>query len=182
MLKESTKQICNIIRLELCERVKQSNLKKKDEIIGKIEQVVFEKSDSKSKRVLGTAYWRTLRITIGLMTENIKDKNTIAEIIRHEFLHIIANNIHCESVGHSKEFKDICQLLGYGRDIGKSSIKVEFDNESEKQNEQDYMYNLYCAECGKNVGKFKKAGKTVKLFDKYVSTCCRSKLRLEANY
>lgn len=40
------------------------------------------------------------------------DEKTVIGIIRHEYAHYAANDIHKEACGHDRRFKNICELVG----------------------------------------------------------------------
>ena len=83
----------------------RKEMKKMDRILGKKGSELPIKINTRMTRSLGFEF----------STKTVSgeyDENTVIGIIRHEYAHYAANDIHKEACGHDRRFKNICELVG----------------------------------------------------------------------
>ena len=99
---------------------------------------------------------------------------SILEFARHEWAHYYLTKTTRENHGHNAEFKALCQRVGGGD--GKTSTKVE------RTVDVTNKYDVFCTCCGKLVGGYSRAGKTVKQPELFQSGCCQASLKVIQNF
>lgn len=99
---------------------------------------------------------------------------SIKEVILHEWTHYYITKTTGENHGHNAHFKALCQKVGGGS--GATTTKVN------RTVEVTDKYDVFCTCCGKKVGGYSRAGKTVKQPHLFTSGCCGGELKVIQNF
>ena len=98
----------------------RKEMKKMDRILGKKGSELPIKINTRMTRSLGMYKFKIedkkiVPVCFEFSTKTVfgeYDENTVIGIIRHEYAHYAANDIHKEACGHDRRFKNICELVG----------------------------------------------------------------------
>ena len=105
------------------------------------------------------------------------EDEVIEEIILHEFFHLIAYEVCDRDYTHGKNYKDLIELYGYNRNIGRTYGLVTLDGGSLEKPREYYKYTCTCAKCGKFLyTAYRKSSIT------YKSLCCDAKIKFKDNW
>lgn len=116
------------------------------------------------------------RIEISRQLLETATKESIDEVLIHEFCHwYLATTTH-EDHGHDAVFKELCMRLGGGS--GKTTTHVDRIVENSKL----FKYQCFCAECGKELGHYSRAGKVIQYPERFYSYCCNADLKVVQNW
>lgn len=103
-------------------------------------------------------------------------KESIDEVLIHEFCHwYLAETTH-ENHGHDATFKALCQKLGGGN--GNTSTHVD----RVVDNSKIYKYQCFCAGCGKEVAHYSRINATIKNPNSYFTSCCKREFKIIQNW
>lgn len=104
-------------------------------------------------------------------------RESIDEVLIHEFCHwYLAETTH-ENHGHDKVFKELCQRLGGGS--GKTHADhIEYLTEASAR----YKYQCFCEKCGKEVAHYSRMCPTVKNPKLYTTYCCEAAIKVVQNW
>lgn len=143
------------------------------------------KINKRLTKTLGRVHWKrrnngdaysTLMEFSNLFLET-STENSILEIIKHECAHYLVIAETHEPHGHDKVFKSMCTRINCTADTAKyNSIKRNTPEE------EIYKYFIVCKDCGSIVGKFHKAGRTVKHPEDYYCKHCHGDLTVVQNW
>ena len=104
---------------------------------------------------LGYQHCNVLHFDIELLEEN--PKLYIDNVVRHEFVHLIQREIYGGFAfiqSHGKEFREICRVFGFSKDISRAKTKVFNDSKilqerlSKKTKRKQKRYEYICEKCG----------------------------------
>lgn len=116
------------------------------------------------------------RIEISRQLLETATKESIDEVLIHEFCHwYLATTTH-EDHGHDAMFKSLCKKLGGGD--GEIYTKVDYRIPTTKI----YKYQCYCSKCGKEVAQYSRAGQVVKNPELFDTLCCNSTIKVIQNW
>ena len=116
------------------------------------------------------------RIEISKHLLETATKESIDEVLVHEFCHwYLATTTH-EDHGHDAVFKSLCKQLGGGD--GKTRTEVKYRVATQKV----YKYQCYCEKCGKEIGQYSRAGEVVKHPDQFTTSCCKGSIKVIQNW
>ena len=103
-------------------------------------------------------------------------KESIDEVLIHEFCHwYLAETTH-EDHGHDATFKALGQRLGGGS--GKTTTYVD----RVVDNSKIFKYQCFCAGCGKEVAHYSRASFAVGHPDLCSTSCCNRELKVIQNW
>lgn len=103
-------------------------------------------------------------------------KESIDEVLIHEFCHwYLAATTHVDH-GHDATFKALCQKLGGGD--GKTATHVDRLVDNSKL----FKYQCFCAGCGKEVAQYSRASFAVKNPSLCATNCCGAILKVVQNW
>lgn len=98
----------------------RKEMKKMDKILGKKGSELPIKINKRMTRSLGMYKFKIedkkiIPICFEFAPKTVSgefDEKTVGGIIRHEYAHYAANDIHKEACRHDRRFKSICELIG----------------------------------------------------------------------
>lgn len=102
----------------------------------------------------------------------IASDEEVKKVIAHEWAHYYLTKTTKENHGHDAMFNALSSEMG-----GNTGTSIKIENFRET-----YKYTVYCSDCGKVVGGYARAGKTVKNPHLFKTNCCGATLRIEQNY
>lgn len=176
-MKSVIKEIIEIVREELIEKTKCKAGAKADDIISMIEStnVVIRSSNRKA---LATAIYHENKIELRKDADNFQ-YDFLKEILVHEFMHIICDEINKERVvqAHGKEYKNLFVFYGYPREWGMATCTPRFINEVEE--DVKYKYIAKCSESDHWEIKYMRKGNVVKNPSAYSCPKCGGKVIIE---
>lgn len=97
----------------------KKEMEKLDKIFGKKGAEILIKINSRMTRSLGMYKFKidnkkilpvSFEFSKNIVSGKYKEEIVVG-VIRHEYAHYLANDIHKESCGHDKRFKNICRLI-----------------------------------------------------------------------
>ena len=93
----------------------------------------------------------------------------VKEVIIHEYIHYYCNVKYNRNNGHNNIFKEMCIKNNISP---KATLRVESFDKS-------YKYKIYCSKCDKVVCLHMRKDAAERKIKKYISRCCKAKLRYD---